>query len=381
MKKGTGFVDIANIYVKAGDGGDGCQSFYRDRYTRYPKPDGGHGGDGGNAIIKSTKDLVTLLDFKYKRHFKAEDGRNGSGKNKRGVSGRNCVIYVPVGCLIRDSKTNLLIRDITKTDEEVLIARGGRGGRGNSVTKIAERGNTGEEREILLELKLLADIGIIGYPNVGKSSLINCISNAKSKVASYPFTTKSPALGVVRFYDEGEFTHSPESHACKGVDEWYLAQGFAFRNPVKKEATAVPRSARDGERSRTIKPWSFTVADIPGLIENSHSGKGLGHEFLRHIERTSLLVHMIDMSIFSGRDPVSDFYSLNKELALYDKSLIEKPQILVANKMDLNGSEENLKRFKKKVKKNIFPISCETKEGLNNLLKAIFVNLERKKYD
>ncbi len=318
------FVDRARINVKAGDGGDGCQSFYRDRYTRYPRPDGGHGGNGGNVIIKSSKDLLTLLDFKYKQHFKAEDGRNGSGQKKRGSNGKDYTIAVPTGTIIRDLATGLLIRDITRLDEEVIVAEAGRGGRGNSVVRLAEKGEPGEEKQILLELKLLADVGIIGYPNAGKSSLINCISNAKSKIGDYPFTTKHPVLGVVRIFDKNE----------------------------------------------------FVVADIPGLIEGSHSGRGLGQEFLRHIERTRLLVHMIDMSLYSGRDPVSDFYTLNKELVLYSESLTKKPQILVANKMDLDGSAENLKRFKAKIKKRIIPISCKTKEGIDDLLKAIFSKLK-----
>lgn len=325
MEKSAVFVDRARIFVKAGSGGDGCQSLYRDRYTRYPKPDGGCGGDGGDIIIKSSKDLLTLLDFKYRQHFKSEDGKNGSGKNKRGADGDDRVILVPAGTILRDVSTGLLIRDIARLDEEVLVAKGGRGGRGNKVIRDSEEGKEGEEKEILLELKLLADVGIIGYPNVGKSSFITCISNAKSKVADYSFTTKSPILGVVKFYGGGE----------------------------------------------------FVVADIPGLIEGSHSGKGLGHEFLRHIERTNLLVHIIDMSTFSGRDPVSDLYSINKELGLYEKLLMKKTQILAANKMDLEGSKENLDKFKAKIKKQIFPISCKTKEGINDLLKAIFLKLKK----
>lgn len=325
MEKSAVFVDRARIFVKAGSGGDGCQSLYRDKYTRYPKPDGGCGGDGGDVIVKSSKDLVTLLDFKYRQHFKGEDGKNGSGKNKRGANGGNKIILVPAGTILRDVSAGLLIRDITRLDEEVIVAKGGRGGRGNSVIRVSEKGKAGEEREILLELKLLADVGIIGYPNAGKSSFINCISNAKSKVADYSFTTKSPVLGVVKFYDKG----------------------------------------------------GFVIADIPGLIEGSHSGKGLGHEFLRHIERTNLLVHMIDMSAYSGRDPASDLYSINKELALYEKLLMKKTQILAANKMDLEGSKENLERFKAKIKKHIFPISCKTKEGINDLLKAIFLKLKK----
>ncbi|MFH0839355.1 MAG: GTPase ObgE [Candidatus Omnitrophota bacterium] len=319
------FVDRAKIFVKAGSGGKGCNSFYKDKYTRYPRPDGGHGGDGGDVVIKSSKDLLTLLDFKYRQHFRAQGGRHGSGNKRRGENGALCVILIPVGTILRDSLTGLLIRDITKPEEEVLVAKGGRGGRGNSVVRTAEMGHEGEEREILLELKLLADVGIIGYPNVGKSSLINRISHAKSKVANYPFTTKSPVLGVVTCYEKGE----------------------------------------------------FVVADIPGLIEDAHAGKGLGYEFLRHIERTNLLVHMIDMSGLSGRDPIADFNSLNKELLLYDKSLADKPQLVVANKMDIDTSGENLIRFKTKIKKTIFPISCTTGEGIDNLLKAIFLRLKK----
>ncbi len=319
------FVDTAKIYVKAGNGGNGCTSFYKDKYSRYPRRDGGCGGIGGNIVIKSSENLLTLLDFKYRQHFKADKGKNGSSQKKRGQNGKDKIILVPVGTIIRDFSTGLLIRDIAKKDEEVIVAKGGKGGRGNSVLKVAEPGQEGEEKEVSLELKLLADIGIIGYPNIGKSSLINCISNSKSKIANYPFTTKSPLLGVVRFDDRHQ----------------------------------------------------ITIADIPGIIEDAHSGKGLGFKFLKHIERTNLLLHMIDMSTLSGRDPIGDFSSLNEELALYDKLLLKKKQILVANKMDLEGASENLARFRKKIKRDIFPISCKTKEGIDKLLKVIFSTLNK----
>ena len=312
------FIDTAKIYVKAGDGGKGVTSFYRDKFTRFPIPDGGHGGDGGDVIIKVDSHVHTLMDFQYRRHFRAESGRHGSGKNKKGRRGKDCIIKVPPGTVVKDAGTMYLLRDMVVINDEVIVLSGGMGGRGNSGSRTVTDGEKGEERHLYLELKFLADAGIIGYPNSGKSSLISRISNAHPKVASFPFTTLEPVLGIV---DVGE------EH--------------------------------------------FVAADIPGLIEGAHSGRGLGINFLRHIERTHLLLHIIDMAGVDGRKPYEDYNSLNVELRLYSQELAEKPQIIVANKMDLSQAKENLKDFRSKVKVNVYPISCKTGEGIDNLINDI----------
>jgi GTP-binding protein len=330
------FIDEAKIYVKAGDGGSGVNSFYRDKYTRRGKPDGGNGGKGGDIIIECDENIQTLLDFQFKQHFRARNGSHGSGKKKNGRDGANCIIRVPVGTVIRDCSTHFLIRDLAKINEKVIVAKGGNGGKGNSGLRLATleipnyrrkakflmglatKGDKGEEKRLSLELKLIADVGIIGFPNVGKSTLISSISNARPKIANYPFTTKSPILGIVIREDK-----------------------------------------------------NFKVADIPGLIEGSHRGKGLGDKFLRHIERTRLLVHIVDIAAVEGRNPVEDYHSLNRELRFYSTKLKEKPQIIAANKMDLPGAQENLERFKAKLRKEIFPISALTGEGLEELIETI----------
>lgn len=317
------FIDTAKIFVKAGDGGDGCNSLYRDKFNRLGRPDGGDGGDGGNIILRVNTNISTLLDFQYRRHFKAERGRHGSGKNKRGANGADCIIDMPAGVIVKDASNSFKLCDLTRVEESITICKGGKGGSGNSKFRAATAGQKGEEKDLILELKLIADISIIGFPNAGKSTLISKISNAKSKIADYPFTTRQPILGVVRFKD---------------ID--------------------------------------FVVADIPGLIEGSHLGKGLGDRFLRHIERTKIIVHLLDMSsLLVARSAVSDYKLLNKELRLYSKELLKKPQILVANKMDLEISAQNLKEFKAKVKKKIYPISALNGDGLESLLKAIVKNL------
>ena len=250
-------IDQARIHVRAGDGGDGCTSFYRDRTVQRGKPNGGNGGDGGDVAFKVDKNVHTLLDFQYKRHFKAKRGSHGGSNNKRGKDGESFCIKVPPGTVIRDAKTGFILRDLTYDGEEVIIARRGRGGRGNTKRGEGMPGAKGEEKELLLELKLIADVGIIGYPNVGKSTLISRISRAKSKVADYAFTTKAPVLGVAR---------------CMDVD--------------------------------------ITFADMPGLIEGAHRGRGLGDEFLRHIERTKILLHVVDVAGFGGRDAYEDYISI-----------------------------------------------------------------------
>ena len=318
------FVDEARIRVKSGDGGQGCESFYRDRWMRYPRPDGGNGGPGGDVIVIADRGLQTLLDLKYKQHYRAAKGGNASSKGKTGKEGADCVIRVPVGTILRDHATGLLIRDLVEDKQSVVIVQGAPGGLGNEARKTITQPGTGEERTLDLELKVIADVGIIGFPNAGKSTFITGISNAKSKIASYPFTTKQPILGIVRAADDDP----------KGKD--------------------------------------FIVADLPGIIEGAHQGKGLGDRFLRHAERTKILLHMIDMAGTEGRDPLDDYAKLEHELKEYSDQLIAKHKIVVANKMDLPPFAEHLKRFKKKYKKeNIFPISSLNKEGFEPLIKRL----------
>lgn len=317
------FIDHAEIFVKAGDGGDGCHSFSKGKLQRYRRPDGGDGGKGGDIILKADNNVQTLVDFYFRKHFKAECGCNGSGNNKKGHDGKSSVIRVPVGTLIRDRYEDITYCDLSEAGRSVVIARGGAGGRGNSRRRDATPGKDGEEKNIVLELKLVADVGIIGYPNVGKSSLLSRISNARPKIANYPFTTRTPVLGLVRL---------------------------------------------DPERS-------FVICDIPGLIEGAHSGRGLGDEFLRHVERTRILIHMIDMAAIEHRDPAEDLKSINREIGLYNPVLLKRPQILAANKMDLPEASENLKQFRKKVRKTIYPISCVTGEGVRKMLEAVYSKL------
>jgi GTP-binding protein len=318
QSKGVGFIDHAKIFVKAGDGGRGCESFYKDRYKRYPVPDGGDGGDGGDVIIRANCHLYTLLDFRYRRHFKAKSGRMGSSAKKKGARGEDCIIEVPCGTQVFDADTNFLLRDLKSHTEEVVVARGGKGGRGNSGGSGTQQGEQGEAKNLVLELKLIADIGVVGFPNAGKSSLASKISTAKTKIASYPFTTKSPHLGLVRFNDR-----------------------------------------------------VFTVADIPGLIEGAHKGKGLGDRFLRHIERTKVLIYVLDMSPEAQKDPYQAYQILNNELFSYNVDLAGKTQVIVANKMDLPKTEEKLKHLKEKIGKKVFPISCKDGRGLKILVREI----------
>jgi GTP-binding protein len=311
-------IDQAKIHVKAGDGGNGCTSFYRDRSVRKGPPNGGDGGDGGDIVFRVDKNTRTLLDFQYKRHFKASRGSHGGSNNKRGKSGKELYVRVPPGTIIRDMLTGLILRDLRDAGEEVRVAVGGKGGRGNTKKKPSTDGEKGEAKTLGLELKLIADVGIIGYPNAGKSTLISRISRAKSKIASYAFTTKAPILGVVRIHD------------------------------------------RD-----------LTFADMPGLIEGAHKGRGLGDEFLRHIERTKILLHMVDVAQVEGRDAFSDYESINKELRLYGRHVTEKPQVVACNKMDLPEARENLDKFGKKIDTKVFPISAVTGEGIKELLGRI----------
>jgi len=313
------FIDNVKIFVKAGSGGKGCQSYYSDRYTRGNKvPTGGDGGRGADIIVCADRNISTLLDFQYNRHFKGAHGGHGSGKNKKGKDSPAIIIKVPCGTVIKDARTNCLLRDLSSEGQEVIVAKGGRGGLGNQHHRPVTEAQAGEEKELILDLKVIADVGVIGFPNVGKSTLVSAVSNAHPKVAPYPFTTKFPFLGVVKFEDK-----------------------------------------------------HFVIADIPGLIEGSAEGRGLGDKFLRHIERTRILVHMIDMGAFEGRDPLRDYEIINNELKKYSSAVVKKPRILVANKMDLEGASKNLEKFKSAVKAKIYPISALEKKGLEELIEVI----------
>lgn len=312
------FIDGAKINVRAGSGGRGCQSLYRDKYQRQGIPDGGGGGKGADIIIRADRNLLTLLDFQYHRHFFGANGGHGSGNRKKGKGAEDVVIRVPPGTVVQDFASGSFLRDLDDDGDQVIVARGGQGGIGNGYHHEATPGEPGEEKTILLNLKLLADVGVVGFPNAGKSTLICAISNAHPKVAAYPFTTTGPILGVVQ-----------------------------------------------GRHKK------FVVADIPGLIPGAAEGRGLGVKFLKHIERTRILIHLIDMPGFDGRDPLEDYKNINLELKKYGKSVSRKPQIICANKMDLPGAEKNLKRFKSAVRRKIYAISALKKENLEELLDAI----------
>lgn len=319
------FIDKAKIVVRAGNGGNGCTSFYSDKRTRYEKPDGGDGGDGGNVIVRASQHVFTLLDLQYRHEFKAASGKHGSGNNRKGKRGEDKIILVPVGTQIIEEASGCLLEDVSADNQEVIIAKGGHGGWGNCRTrKEGYAGKAGEVKTILFDLKLIADVGIVGFPNAGKSTLISQISSARPKIASYPFTTKEPFLGVV-----------------------------------------------------TKKEFSFSIVDIPGLIEGAHRGRGLGDKFLRHVERTKILVHLVDMAGVDARDPLSDFEVLNRELAFYSKEVAKKPQIVVANKIDLAPAKENMKRFKRKFGRKIFAISAKEKTNLNTLIDEIIKTLSK----
>ena len=317
------FVDHAQITVKAGDGGRGCTAFAQPPYTRSPYPDGGDGGDGGNVIIRADPNIATLLDFHFRHEFKADRGHHGGSNTKTGKRGEDLVIRVPVGTVIHDADGGEALRDLTQLGEQVIVAHAGRGGLGNATAEEATPGTLGEQRRLVLELKLIADVGLVGFPNAGKSSLLARISTARPKVGAYPFTTRYPVLGVVRIDHSG----------------------------------------------------SFVACDIPGLIEGAHEGRGLGIQFLRHIERTRLLVHLIDMAAVDGRNPLEAYHQLNHELAAYSEMLPLKPQFIVANKMDLPEARANLEVLKQAVQKAVWPISCATGQGVDALLHAIWQEL------
>ncbi|RKD27963.1 GTP-binding protein [Caminicella sporogenes DSM 14501] len=330
------FVDKARIFVKGGKGGNGAVSFRREKYVPAGGPDGGDGGRGGNVIIEVDEGLRTLMDFRYKKKYIAESGENGKGKKMFGKDGEDLILKVPPGTIVRDEKTGLVIADLVRNKQRAVVARGGKGGKGNIHFKtstrqapgFAEAGDYGEERWIILELKLLADVGLIGFPNVGKSTILSVVTKATPKVANYHFTTITPNLGVVE----------------------------------------------------EIRGKSFVLADIPGLIEGAHEGIGLGHEFLRHVERTKLLIHVVDISGIEGRDPIDDFEKINEELKLYNPKLAEKQQVIAANKIDLLEDMSKYKEFEKIMNERgykVFPISAATKKGLRELLLYVIELLDK----
>ncbi|AXH99295.1 GTPase ObgE [Sporosarcina sp. PTS2304] len=329
------FVDHVKVFVKGGDGGDGMVAFRREKYIAYGGPAGGDGGKGADVIFIVDEGLRTLMDFRYQRHFKAPRGEHGGSKNMHGRGGKDMVVKVPPGTIVKDAETGTIIADLVEDGQTAVIARGGRGGRGNSrfatpqntAPELSEKGEPGVSRDIVLELKVLADVGLVGFPSVGKSTLLSVVSAAKPKIADYHFTTLVPNLGMVETDDH-----------------------------------------------RT-----FVMADLPGLIEGAHEGVGLGHQFLRHIERTRVIVHVIDMSGLEGREPIDDYHTINAELEQYNMRLTERPQIVVANKMDMPDAEENLVAFKEALgdeEVQIFPISALTRTGLDPLLYAVLDLLE-----
>ncbi|MGI6727747.1 MAG: GTPase ObgE [Anaerovoracaceae bacterium] len=327
------FVDRAKITIKSGKGGNGSVSFRREPFVPQGGPDGGDGGKGGDIIFLADRNLKTLLDFRYKRKYEAENGEDGKKKKQFGKSGENCIIKVPIGTVIIDEETGLVIKDLVKDGDSVVVIKGGKGGKGNvhfknsvrQAPNFAEAGENAREKQISLELKLIADVGLIGFPNVGKSTLLSVVTGAQPKIANYHFTTIYPNLGVVNYYDK-----------------------------------------------------RFVMADIPGLIEGAHKGVGLGLDFLKHIERTKLLIHLVDVSGSEGRDPIDDFNKINDELSLYGKKLSTKPQIVAANKMDL-VSEEQYERFKEYIEGkgySVYPISAYQNQGIDELISATYKTLE-----
>ena len=333
------FYDYVKIFVKAGDGGNGIVTFRREKYVAMGGPSGGDGGDGADVVFVADESLSTLVDFKYRQHYKAERGENGMRKNMHGKNGQDLLVKVPVGTIVRDDTTGEVLADIVDKDQRVVVAKGGRGGRGNArfhsarnrAPEIAENGEPGQERWLRLELKLLADAALVGLPNAGKSTVISRVSGSRPKIADYPFTTLHPNLGVVM-----------------------LEPGM-----------------------------SFVLADIPGLIEGAADGAGLGHRFLRHVERSRLLIHLVDMSGLTELEPWEEFAVIDRELELYRADLAERRRIVVANKMDMPDAQEKLAEFKKRIGKDrngedyqIFEISALTGQGLNELMYTVYEILQ-----
>ena len=324
------FTDYAKIIIKSGNGGDGAITFRREKYVAAGGPDGGDGGKGGDIYFRVDPNANTLIDFRYTKKFKAQNGENGSGGNKYGKSGEDLYIDVPIGTIIRDAETRKIVADLSKDGQVELVLKGGRGGKGNShfatatrqVPRFAQAGEDGEEKEVILELKLLADVGLLGFPNVGKSTFLSVVTDAKPKIANYHFTTIEPNLGVVK----------------------------------------------------TEKGDSFVIADIPGIIEGASEGIGLGIQFLRHVERTRLLLHVIDVSGVEGRNPVQDFHTINEELKKYSEKLSQRKQIIVANKIDIMQDDTGYKELEKLAKEQnieIFKISGATGQGIKELLNRV----------
>ncbi len=329
------FIDETKIKVIAGNGGDGCLAFRREKYIPMGGPFGGNGGNGANIKFVVDEGLRTLVDLRYMKIIKGDKGENGRGKNQNGANAKDIIIKVPQGTVITDIDTGLIVADLKGKNDEVVVAYGGRGGRGNTAFKTqsnpapnyAENGEPGEEKELKVELKLMADVGLVGMPSVGKSTIISCVSKAKPKIAAYHFTTLVPNLGV-----------------CK---------------------------SRNGK--------SFVLADLPGLIEGASQGEGLGDRFLRHIERTRMIAHVIDMSAFEGRNPYEDYVTINNELKEFNEKILNKPQIIIANKMDMESSRENLEEFKKQLNNKdikIFEVSAMTNTGLEDVVDYLADTLE-----
>ena len=318
------FVDEVEIKVEAGKGGDGCTAFRREKYVAMGGPYGGNGGHGADIIFKVDEGLHTLLDLRYQKTIKGANGENGRGKNQHGKGADPLIVKVPIGTVVTDLDTGLIIADLSHKDQEEIIAKGGRGGRGNTAFKTqtntapdySENGEEGEHKNLKVEVKMLADVGLVGLPSVGKSTIISCVSKSKPKIAAYHFTTLNPNLGVVK--------------------------------------------SSDGR--------SFVMADLPGLIEGAHQGEGLGDKFLRHIERTRVIAHVVDMSGSEMRDPYEDYILINKELAAFNENLTKKPMIIIANKMDLEGAKDNLEKFREKVDCEIFEVSAATSQGLQKVV-------------
>ncbi|EOB9259112.1 GTPase ObgE [Staphylococcus aureus] len=331
------FVDQVKISLKAGDGGNGITAYRREKYVPFGGPAGGDGGKGASVVFEVDEGLRTLLDFRYQRHFKASKGENGQSSNMHGKNAEDLVLKVPPGTIIKNVETDEVLADLVEDGQRAVVAKGGRGGRGNSrfatprnpAPDFSEKGEPGEELDVSLELKLLADVGLVGFPSVGKSTLLSIVSKAKPKIGAYHFTTIKPNLGVVSTPDQR----------------------------------------------------SFVMADLPGLIEGASDSVGLGHQFLRHVERTKVIVHMIDMSGSEGREPIEDYKVINQELAAYEQRLEDRPQIVVANKMDLPESQDNLNLFKEEIGEDVpvIPVSTITRDNIDQLLYAIADKLEEYK--
>ena len=320
------FVDEVIVEVTAGNGGDGCMAFRREKYVAMGGPFGGNGGKGADIIFKADEGLRTLIDLRYQKHIKGAPGMNGQGKSKNGKNAEDTIVKVPVGTTVKDNETGMVIGDLIKNGQEIIVSYGGRGGRGNVTlaTKsnpcpsYCEKGEPGENRKIKVELRMLADVGLVGLPSVGKSTILSKVTNANPKIASYHFTTLSPNLGVV-----------------------------------------------------SNNNYAYTIADLPGLIEGASTGLGLGHKFLKHIERTKIIAHIIDMSGIEGRNPYEDYLTIRKELEDFSPKLLTKPEIIIANKMDIPSSKENLEELKKKINAPIYEVSALNNEGLNDVLKVL----------